>query len=265
MAVNRPRLRPIALPTEHGGWSLILEPIALGLWVAPSWAGLLLGVAAFGLFLTRHPLQLAYRDTQRGKRHPRTVWAMRFAAGYGTLALVAGLLAFAVTDHPFWQTLILAIPMVAVQLTYDLQRRGRELIPEVVGAMALSLVAPTIALADNWSLAAAGALWLVLLARIIGTILYVRARLRLERGENPSPVPTHTAHVVGLAVVIALVLMGEVQWLAGVAIGVLLLRALYGLSEWRKPAPRAAIIGVQEVIFGIITVTLVAISYTVLR
>ncbi|MCB9436923.1 MAG: YwiC-like family protein [Anaerolineales bacterium] len=265
MAVNRPRLRPIALPTEHGGWSLILEPIALGLWVAPSWAGLLLGVAAFSLFLTRHPLQLAYRDTQRGKRHSRTVWAMRFAAGYGTVALVAGLLACIVTDHSFWQTLILALPLVGVQLYYDLQRRGRELIPEILGAMALSLVAPTIALADNWSLGAAGALWLVLLARIIGTILYVRARLRLERGEQPSPMPTHIAHGVGLAAVMALVLIGEVQWLAAVAIGVLLLRALYGLSKWRKPAPRAAIIGVQEVVFGVITVTLVALSYTALR
>lgn len=265
MAVNRPRLRPIALPTEHGGWSLILEPIALGLWVAPSWAGLLLGIAAFNLFLFRHPFQLAYRDAQRGKRHPRTIWAMRFAVGYGSLAGVAGLLAFIVTDHPFWQVLVVAVPLVSVQVFYDIQRRGRELIPEVVGAMALSLVAPTIALADNWSVGAAVALWVVLLARIVGTIFYVRARLRLERGENPSPIPAHVAHGVGLVAVIALVIMGEVRWLVVVAIGVLLLRAIYGLSKWRKPAPRAAIIGVQEVIFGIVTVTLVALSYTVLR
>lgn len=265
MAANRPRLRPIALPTEHGGWSLILEPIALGWWVAPSWAGLLLGLAALGLFLTRHPLQLAYRDTQRGKRHPRTVWAIRFSAGYGVFAIAMGILALIITPNPFWQALVVATPLVALQLYYDLRRRGRELVPEVVGAMALALTAPTIALADGWSLKAAGVLWLILLARIIGTILYVRTRLRLERGESPSPLATHIAHGVGLLVVIVLVVLKEAQWLAAVAIGVLLLRAIYGLSKWRRPAPRAAIIGVQEVIFGVITVVLVAISYTVLH
>ena len=42
---QRVRLRSIALPTEHGGWGFTLEPILLGLLVAPTWAGFGLAVA----------------------------------------------------------------------------------------------------------------------------------------------------------------------------------------------------------------------------
>jgi hypothetical protein len=37
-------VRLVALPAEHGGWGLLLEPIALGLAVAPSLAGTFLGM-----------------------------------------------------------------------------------------------------------------------------------------------------------------------------------------------------------------------------
>ncbi len=57
--IRRIRLRPIALPAEHGGWGLLFEPIVLGLLLAPSLAGLLLSVAATGAFLARHPFKLA--------------------------------------------------------------------------------------------------------------------------------------------------------------------------------------------------------------
>jgi hypothetical protein len=54
------RLRPIALPTEHGGWSLLAAPILLGLRLAPSAADAWLSLAALGAFLTRQPLELAW-------------------------------------------------------------------------------------------------------------------------------------------------------------------------------------------------------------
>ncbi len=46
-------LRPVALPTEHGGWSLTLEPVVLGLMVEPGWAGLALGTVAILGFVAR--------------------------------------------------------------------------------------------------------------------------------------------------------------------------------------------------------------------
>ena len=42
-AATRPLWRSVAIPTEHGGWGLTLEPVVLGLAVAPSLAGIALG------------------------------------------------------------------------------------------------------------------------------------------------------------------------------------------------------------------------------
>ena len=257
-----PNLRPIALPTEHGGWSMILEPIFLGWWVAFSGVGLLLGVAAFATFLIRHPFQLALRDRKRGKRYPRTQWAERFVMAYSVVAVVTFILALVFSDYFFWQPLVVAIPLALIQIGYEVQNRSRDVIAEIVGAIAVGAVAPMIALADGWKFDAAFALWGILMARIIGTILYVRARLRLERGESPLIFPAHATHIGGLIGVAILAAMNLSPWLAVIALSLLLARSLHGLSKYRVPAPRAAIIGIQEVIFGIVTVMLVGVGYT---
>ena len=76
----RVSLRPLALPAEHGGWGFLLEPIALGLAVRPSWGGALIAIAFACGFLTRQPLRLAMQDRLRGKSYPRTRWCWTFAA-----------------------------------------------------------------------------------------------------------------------------------------------------------------------------------------
>ena len=42
--------RSVAVPSEHGGWGFTLEPGALGAALAPSIAGVLLGVGALLAF-----------------------------------------------------------------------------------------------------------------------------------------------------------------------------------------------------------------------
>lgn len=51
-ARQRPLWRSVAVPSEHGGWGLTFEPVLLGLIVAPSWAGVAIGVAAIVAILT---------------------------------------------------------------------------------------------------------------------------------------------------------------------------------------------------------------------
>ncbi|HWQ15680.1 MAG TPA: YwiC-like family protein, partial [Roseiflexaceae bacterium] len=188
------RLRLVALPTEHGGWGFLLEPIVLGLALAPSLAGLLLGLTAIGIFLTRHPLTLMLGDWRRGKRYPRTAWAERFVLLYGLTALAAGVAALAVA-RPFWQALALAVPLAHAQLIFDLRKQSRGLLPEVAGAWALSASAPAITLAAGAPLAPALAIWAVLAARALVSILYVRARLRRLRGVPAHAWPVYTAHL----------------------------------------------------------------------
>ena len=52
-SVNTPsiKLRNIALPVEHGGWSFMAEPLVLGLLLAPTVTGLFLALAVVGVFL----------------------------------------------------------------------------------------------------------------------------------------------------------------------------------------------------------------------
>lgn len=67
-ARGRVRLRTVARPVEHGGWSLTLEPVASGLLVAPSLAGPFISLAAVGAFLARHPFKIVTGDRRRGRR-----------------------------------------------------------------------------------------------------------------------------------------------------------------------------------------------------
>lgn len=55
-----PPASTVFLPKEHGSWSLALEPLALGLLVAPTIAGAALTTAALAGFFARRPLKAAF-------------------------------------------------------------------------------------------------------------------------------------------------------------------------------------------------------------
>lgn len=259
---TRPRLRPIALPLEHGGWALLLEPALLGILVSPSWAGLLLAVAALGAFLCRHPLSLAMSDLRRGKRYPRTSLALGFAVGYGLLSIVALVGALLLAVEPFWLALVLALPFGLLQLIFDIRRRSRQLLAELAGVVALGALAPAISLASGGTLSLALALWAVICARGLPAIIYVRARLRLIRGEPISIAPALFAHIIALIGVIGLTVGGWLPWLASLAVAGLLIRAWWFLDP-RRVSARAVIVGAQETTLGLLTVALVALGFTI--
>jgi hypothetical protein len=254
------RLRLVALPTEHGGWGFLLEPILLGLLLAPTAAGALLSLAALGAFLARHPFELALTDWRRGKRFPRTAWAERFAIGYGLLALLGFVGALLVSTAPFWPVLLVAAPLALVQLSYDLRKQQRHLLPELAGAAALAALAPMMLLAGGWSLAAAFALWGVLVARSVAAIIYVRLRIRRLRGIAASATPALAVHIIGLALVTGGALLALVPWTAVAAFIILLLRAIYGVSGRSQPT-RASVIGFQELFFGLLTIGLLVVGH----
>lgn len=256
----RPRLRSVALPVEHGGWAFLLEPVLLGLLVAPTWAGFWLSLSALGVFLIHQPLRTAAKDFVKGKQYVRTRWALGFALLYGTLALIGFVLALLTSDFVFWLLLVLAVPLALIQLWYEARNRGKELLPELAGAVALLAVASAIALAGGWELPRSLALWIILVARTIGSILYIRARLRLVRGETIEPIPVIWTHVVGFILIASLVFLRLSPWLAAVMMLVLLARAVYGLTTANQHI-RAQVIGFQELGFGLLYVIVIAIGY----
>src|SRR5688572_3480097 len=119
------RLKTLALPTEHGGWGITLEPVLLGLLVAPSWAGAGLGLATVCAFLARHPFKIVAGDRRRGRRFARTPYAERFTLAYAAGAAAGFALAlYASTDYTFLLPLAAAAPLAALQLWHDATGRS---------------------------------------------------------------------------------------------------------------------------------------------
>lgn len=255
-------LRSVALPVEHGGWGLLAEPLLIGLALSPSRAGLGFTLAALGAFLARHPLKLLLADRRRGARYARTAVAERVAAAYGALALTGAALALRSAPPAAWWPLLLAAPLGAGQLWYDARHQGRRLAPELLGGAALGSTAAAIALAGGWPATVAAALWALMALKAVTSVLYVRARLRLDRGQ-PAGVETAVAAQTGaLLGAAALAWVGAAPLLSVLAFAVLLLRAAHGLSAGRR-ALRTRDIGFRELFYGLLTATLMATGYLV--
>jgi len=247
------RLKTIALPTEHGGWGITLEPVALGLLVAPSAAGAGLAFAAVCAFLARHPLKIVAGDRRRGRRFARTPYAERFALAYGAGALAGlGLALYAAAGYVFLLPLAAAAPLGAVQLWYDAGGHSRGLLPELAGSLAMGSLAASLTLAGGGGWPLALGLWALLAARFVPAILYVRARLAGLHGKEAARWPSLLAHAAAHAGVVALAACGWLPWLAVAVTALLLTRAAYGFERrWPSTARR---VGFAEIAFGALTV-----------
>jgi len=236
------RIRDVAIPPDHGGWGLTLEPVVLGLLVASSAAGFALGAAALAAFMFRTPFRIVASDLRRGRILPRTRLSLGVAAVYGTSLAAAVLAAIVAADHPFWLPLVTAVPFWALQVSYDIRNRSRR---------------RAIALAGGLSMKLSLGLWLVVSLRSIASVVLVRAQLRRARQQ---PYGEKGVHLVDLAVAAAAVTaaaFGVIPWLGALAISLLTPFAWWSL--WR-PAVRAVIVGTQQTVLGAVVAILTAIG-----
>jgi len=254
------RRRSVALPIEHGAWGFLLEPALLGLLVAASWAGVALVLAALAALLLQTPLSLALTDLRRGKRYPRTALAWRFAAAYCMLLVAAGTTALALAGSAaILLPVAIAAPLAGLQLWLDARGRARELLPEAAGAVAMGSLAASVAVAGGWELLPALGLWALLALRAVPAIVYVRARLRLERSEPLDRRPSALLHLAAVAAVAFAAALGAVSWVAALPYAVLAARAARGLAPERAPVT-AKVVGFREIGFGVMTAVLLAVA-----
>ena len=254
--------KAVALPAEHGSWGLVGEPVLLGLLVAPSPAGLLVGLGSFAGFLAHRPLKLAVGDRRKGRRYPRTVSAERFAAAFAALAAACFMAAVALAGPGLLVPLLAALPLAVTFLVYDL-RPGRSWQAELAAPAAFASSCAAMVVASGWTVPAAFALWAALAARGVPTVLYVRERVRLERTgylRPPAVAWAAALHLAALVGVIVLVKAGWLPALAAVAVALLMLRAVHGLTPWRA-GRTARSVGFQELAWGAVTVLLLAAGY----
>ncbi|MCX6951573.1 MAG: YwiC-like family protein [Verrucomicrobia bacterium] len=248
----------IFLPKEHGSWALALEPLALGLLVAPSLPGGALALATVAGFFARRPLKtlLAPGARPAGRiaeaRVALAIWAGAAALGFGETVALAGFAGL-------WP-LALVAPLAALFVYFDRQNAGRAAVAELAGSTAFALLPAALATLAGWRAPAALALAALMLARSVPTILSVRASLRRAKGEAVSAtVPLASAGLALLAVG-ALIAFGWVPRLTVICVILLLIRTLWFVSPLR-PSWSARRIGMAEAVLGVVCVTLAALSY----
>ena len=251
MSTDTPSLRSVAVPTEHGGWSLTLEPVLLGLLVEPSWAGLVIGLVALLAFVARAPLKLALVDRMRGRDLERTRLARRVASLELALLVVLVVWAILLAEQSFLWPLLLAAPLIGIELWYDIRSRSRRLAPELAGVVGVASVAAAIILAGGGPNLLAAGMWCVAAARAVAAVAFVRVQLRRAKDQPHNLWFNDGFQLVALGAVIIGWAAEAISFAGVVAIAVL---ALIHGALVRRPVPATPIIGAQQVVFGLAVV-----------
>jgi hypothetical protein len=240
--------RTVAVPSEHGAWGLTLEPVLLGLVVAPSRAGALLGVAAFLTLLVRTPLKLVVVDARRDRWLDRSRLALRFAVGELVVLVGLGVVAVWAAGWSWLVPVGVAVPLVGVELWFDVRSRGRRLIPELCGSVGIASVAAALVVAGGRSAGLAIGTWLVLSARAAGAIPFVRVQIARLHRRRASIRSSDGMQAVAIAVGAVAVLID--RRMAAAFAGLVVLAVLHVV--WvRRPPIAAKVLGMRQMMLGV--------------
>lgn len=253
-----PETRAVAMPTEHGGWSLTLEPAILGLVVAFSPAGLALAATALIGFVARTPLKVVLVDRFRDRWLDRTTLAAQIFAAE---VLAGGLLvaiAIATAEGSFWWPLAIAVPLIAVELWHDMRSRSRHLVPELAGSVGIASIAAIVALAGGETYDLAAGLWIVMVARVTAAVPFVRVQLLRFKDRPYAVMTSDVSQIASVAIVFVAWMVNIVPLGAVAAIAIL---ALFELVAVRTAPVRAAMVGAQQVVLGLMVVLIAALAF----
>ncbi len=245
----------VFLPKEHGSWSLALEPLALGLLIAPSSAGGALTVAALAGFFARRPFKAFFAPAATRRREAGQailIFSTLVVAGLAVVLVLGG-------TAPLWP-LWLAAPLGGLFAWFDAQNSSRATAAEVAGSAAFALVPATLATLAGWSAGPALALAALALTRSVPTVLTVRSSLRQAKGETAGFIlPVITASVAALGISLLATRFLLPAW-ASLPAWALLARTLWFASPMR-PVWSARRIGMFEAITGLLCVAAITAAY----
>ena len=243
----RPAAAPVFLPREHGSWFLVLEPLALGLLIAPSWAGGALAVTALAAFFIRRPLKPALSAVHsRRRREAREVvvlWSALVVAGLFELLVLGEVRAL----WPLGPAVLLG----GCFLAFDLEGEGRAEAAEIAGSAAFAFLPAACATLAGEPAVTGLVLAGLALARSLPAVMVVRAGLRQAKGETPAPGLPRVVSLLAFALLVSFVLLR----LAPVAVlipGALLLARAGWLLARSRPAWPARRIGQLEAAWGVL-------------
>ena len=163
--------------------------------------------------------------------------------------LVAGLL--------FWVPLAVAAPLIAVELWFDMRSRGRRLVPELAGSIGIGSVATAIALAGGAPTKLAWGLWVVMAARAIAAIPYVRSQILRTHARSG---PLWHGDSAQIAAVAATATGWRVNLVPGPTVIAIVGVAILNLVALRRAPKPAVAIGIQQMIVGVAVIVTTAIA-----
>jgi hypothetical protein len=240
------RAATIFLPKEHGSWSLAFEPLAIGMLLAPSSAGVALLAAAMAGFFARRPFKAAFAARHSpARRDAREALGMLLS-----LALAGGFGVLVLGDAVALWPLLLALPCGLLFAYFDGQGEGRAAAAEVAGSAAFAMLPAVFATLAGWSAGAALSLATLALVRSVPTVLTIRTFLRQRKGETVSAFIPLISAGLGLVLVLQLARAGQLPWLATAGAAVLLARTGWLAGPWR-PAWTARQAGIIETLLGL--------------
>jgi hypothetical protein len=245
----------LTLPKEHGSWSLALEPVAFGLLVAPSAAGMALALAAVSGFFLRRPMKLLLSR----KNDPRQPLAAMGLAILSLTGLAGLLLAVRFGAAGGWWPLLPAALAGAVFAWCDTRNEAREGAAEIAGVMSFSLLPAAFGALAGWSLTASLALAAIMLVRSVPTVLTVRTSIRIRKGRPYAIAPALLTAGAGIFLVAWLASLRLAPWLALFFALILAARTMW-LLLWR-PRLTAKTVGITEAVLGALMVLVLAVTW----
>lgn len=151
----------------------------------------------------------------------------------------------------------------AVELWFDVRSRSRELVPEMLGAIAVASVVAIAVLADGGEPSLAYALWLVLAARVVASIPHVRALIKRLHARSHTGVdvqacddtgcPPTTRNWTTAGLLAATAAVGLSPQAVGGTAAVITLGVVQEVIARQPPRP-AKIVGIQQTALGMAVV-----------
>lgn len=264
--------KSLVIPTEHGAWSWLLVPFAVGTVVGsrvaatgslPGLALLLTLIGGLSAYMIRQPAT-AWARIRRGRgRRADLPLVTGWGAAFATIALLCLLSLLALGRQ---ELVGLLLPFAVILVLYLAAAMGgraamRALSMELAGAAGLALMAPAAIIAATGHLnALVWPLWVLMALQNVLGVLYVRNRLADTHGRPASKGLTLGGHLVALLVVLAGIIAGWFPWPVLLPFVGFLLRALWVV---RRPRPVANVrrFGFTEVGMEILGGALIAVSY----
>jgi hypothetical protein len=234
--------------------------VLLGLLIGFSWPGVAIGLATLLAFLVRTPAKLALVDHRRGRTLARTRLAARIAVV--ELILLAGAVGLAIAGAG-WTWLVpfvVAAPLFAVELWFDVRSRGRRLVPELCGAVGITAATAAIVIAGGEPARLAVAAWAVLAARAVASIPFVRTQIVRLRHDAPLRA-TDAFQAAGALVAVAATVVDHRVVVGAAAVLVL---ALVQTTALRRPVPPAKVLGLRQMAMGLAVVLATSLGVLVL-